>query len=69
MHKHASMIIYYASQFDNNKNNLEGHLLIETKSEQQMSRTTMKLLFKSFVEMNNGFLFQIEDSSEKYIPL
>jgi len=57
-------IIYYASEFDKSKEELEGHILIETFGNRPLTISTINQLFEKLVRKNKSFLFAVTDKTE-----
>ncbi|HMH34357.1 MAG TPA: hypothetical protein VK543_15070 [Puia sp.] len=59
--------IYYASEFDVSRKEIEGHILIDLFSEEPYSIAEVQTLFIDFVMKTKSYLFLISDQEEKLI--
>jgi len=58
------IVIYYSNEFSRSKEEIEGHILIETFSNILLTIKTINKLFQNFSQKNNSFLFLVKDKSE-----
>jgi hypothetical protein len=57
------IVIYYSDEFSS-KDEIKGHILIETFSNTPISIKTINKLFQNFSKRNQSFLFLVKDKSE-----
>lgn len=62
-----SAFIYYASEHDRAKGEINGHVLIDLSSNLPISVSEIKSSFKDFVIKTNSYLFLISDQEENLI--
>jgi hypothetical protein len=61
------IVIYYASEFDKSKDEIEGHIFLDTFSDKPLTEQEIKQFFGSFAARTNSYLFEVIGESETLI--